>query len=251
MNPRGLHGLLSPGALSTVVQPIFELRPDGERRVGFECLTRGPANTNFEDATILFEYVRRCGEEVLVDRACITQSLQAAAPLRDEPLSVNVHAATLERDARFSLFLHRACVLSGVNPARLTLEILEHSASFDADRLTTQVRSMRQEGVKLAVDDVGVGHSNYRMILEAQPDWLKLDRYLIAGIQDDPRRQAVVQSLQQLASACGAALIAEGVESEDELGALRRLGVGFVQGNLLCPPRPVAAFAKAAGEDPS
>jgi EAL domain-containing protein (putative c-di-GMP-specific phosphodiesterase class I) len=249
MNPRTLDTLLEPGALSTVLQPIFELRPRSERRVGFECLTRGPANTNFENPTVLFEYVRRCGEEVLVDRACITQSLLAAAPLGDHPLSVNVHATTLERDSRFALFLRRACMFSGVDPARLTVEILEHSASFDADRLTTQIRALRKEGVRLAVDDVGVGHSNYRMILEARPEWLKLDRYLIAGIQRDRRRQAVVKSIQHLAAAVGAALIAEGVETRAELSALRRLGISFAQGNLLCAPREVSAFTAAAPEE--
>ncbi|MEQ1703385.1 MAG: EAL domain-containing protein, partial [Ilumatobacteraceae bacterium] len=89
---------------------------------------------------------------------------------------------------------------------------------------------------RLAVDDAGAGFASLRHILELEPDLVKLDIGLVSGVDHDPARQALVAGLCHFSSRTGTALIAEGVETIEELRVLRELGVGFVQGYLLSRP---------------
>jgi CheY-like chemotaxis protein len=90
--------------------------------------------------------------------------------------------------------------------------------------------------MRIALDDVGVGHSNYQMIIDARPDYFKIDRQFVRASCGDPSRQAVLESVVQLASKLDAYTVAEGVETEEDLETVRRLGVDFVQGHLLGAP---------------
>ena len=99
-----LEKLVVPGALSPVFQPIFDIREGGSSLHALEALMRGPKGTNFEHAGVLFEYVRRRHEEALIDRACFTAALEAAASLPLSPrISINVHASTLAKDPASSI----------------------------------------------------------------------------------------------------------------------------------------------------
>jgi EAL domain-containing protein (putative c-di-GMP-specific phosphodiesterase class I) len=95
---------------------------------------------------------------------------------------------------------------------------------------------LRARGIGIALDDVGVGHSNYSMMLDCRPDLIKIDRYLVAGCHADPQRQAVLESIARLAPRLGARAVAEGVEEPDDLGTIRALGIDLVQGFLLSRP---------------
>ncbi len=93
--------------------------------------------------------------------------------------------------------------------------------------------------VEFAVDDAGVGFSSLRHILELRPAFVKLDRSLVAGLESDPARQAMIVGLRHFASATGCRLIAEGIETDAELEVLRSLDVSLGQGYLLGRPVPV------------
>ena len=202
----------------------------------FECLSRGPKGTNFESAKVLFDYVRLKREETLVDRACVSAAL-AAAPKRDSVrLSVNVHASTLGRDHDFVPFLRRAAEVQGIAADRLTVEIVEHAPPWDSIGFAAALDRIREAGMRIALDDVGLGQSNFKMILDVRPDYLKIDRYFIEQCDTDPHRQAVIQALAGLATHFGAEIVAEGVERQEVLETLRRFGVAFVQGYLFSPP---------------
>lgn len=231
-----LDRLLRPGALRVLFQPVFEL--SAPRRVHMiEALSRGPEDSNMGAAPVLFEYVRRKGKEAVVDRRCVASALEAARRLRRVPrLSLNVHAATLERDADFSAFLLARAEEAGFPPERLVLEIVEHAPSWGGARFLAALDVLRERGVLIAMDDVGLGQSNFRMILESRPDYFKLDRFLVAGCSADFRRRAVVDALLQLAGKLGARVVAEGIEEAADLDALEQLGVELVQGYLLCRP---------------
>jgi len=94
--------------------------------------------------------------------------------------------------------------------------------------------------VGVAVDDAGAGYTSLRHILELRPTFAKLDISLVRGIETDELRQALAAGLDYFALRGGFHLIAEGVESEDEAIALRRLGVEFAQGYLFGRPEPIA-----------
>ena len=234
--PAALAALLAPGALTAVFQPVFDIAGEVPRLHYLEGLIRGPAGTNMESASTLFEYVRRKRQEALVDRACVAAVLEAAASLRGEPtLSLNVHAVTLARDLGFVERLATTAHAHGIHPSRLVLEIVEHAPTWADPGLERALRHLRELHVAVALDDVGYGNSNYTMMLDVRPDYFKLDRRLVHGCHRDPYRRAVIESVLHLAGKVKARVIAEGVEHEADLGALHQMGVAFAQGWLFSP----------------
>ena len=123
---------------------------------------------------------------------------------------------------------------------RLIVELLEHTPFWDVRPLLEALNELRQLGVELALDDVGVGQSNYRMMVECRPHYFKLDRYFMVGAGQDQRRQAVIASLARLANTFEARAVAEGVETESDLSLVAGLGVDLVQGYFLAKPLPAA-----------
>lgn len=222
---------------STLFQPIYDVRDRPFGVWALEALTRGPAGTHFEPAAILFDYVRLKREEVFADHWCITSAFARFASL-DLPtrLSVNVHASTLERDQGFASFIESAATATNVDPATLILEIVEHAPYYDASRILSVLRDLRTLGVAIAIDDVGAGHCNFRTILDTQPDYLKIDRYFVAGAATDPQRRALIASAIQIARDFGALLVAEGVNDSSDLQTLRAMNVPLIQGFLLASP---------------
>jgi EAL domain-containing protein (putative c-di-GMP-specific phosphodiesterase class I) len=124
----------------------------------------------------------------------------------------------------------------GIDLARLTIEIVEHTHYEDGPAFAQALQCIRSLGPRIALDDVGLGHSNYRRMLDADADFLKIDRYLVHGSGNDPHRRAVVESIAQLARRLGAQAIAEGVETADDLHSLKDSGIDLAQGYLLGRP---------------
>jgi EAL domain-containing protein (putative c-di-GMP-specific phosphodiesterase class I) len=229
--------ILGPGGLTVRFQPIVRVENGRSRVHGFEGLVRGPAGSTVEPADVLFDYVRRKREEVAVDRACIAAILAAARGLADDVrLSVNVHALTLARDSSFVDFILRHLETHAIEPARLTVEIVEHAHQWAGPALMEALRRMRALGVRVALDDVGQGQSNFRMIVDCQPDYLKLDAYFVRGVQHDPFRQAVLQSVAVLAARLGGEALAEGIEEKAEFETALALGISLFQGFYFATP---------------
>jgi EAL domain-containing protein (putative c-di-GMP-specific phosphodiesterase class I) len=86
------------------------------------------------------------------------------------------------------------------------------------------------------LDDVGLGTSNYRLILDCRPDYFKLDAFFVRGVSYDPDRQAVVKSIMCLADEMKGVVVAEGAETNEELSTLSQMGIKLFQAHLVCPP---------------
>lgn len=254
VEPSLLDAILSPGHLSVVFQPIFEVE-SGPLLFGLECLIRGPRGTNAERPAVLFEYVRRKRAEAVTDRACIATILPEAATLPGEPrLSLNVHASTLGRDLGFPNYLLEQATGAHIAPSRLVVEIVEHAPPLDVPGFRRSLAVLREAGIAIALDDVGLGQSNYKMILDVRPDIYKLDRYLVAGALSDPYRQVILDSLARMVSRLEARAVAEGVEEPDELVAVESAGIDLVQGFLFARPLDANALLEAgflAGRAPA
>jgi EAL domain-containing protein (putative c-di-GMP-specific phosphodiesterase class I) len=232
-----LDRILAGDGLSVVFQPVVELSAGAPRLHGLECLSRGPRNSNAAQASVMFDYVRRKGMEPAVDRACILVALREAAALPGAPrLAVNVHASTLGRDRQFPAFLASAADRNGLRPAQLTVEIVEHTHYWDGVTFERTLHELRDLGTQLALDDVGLGHSNYRRMLEVRPEFLKVDRYIVHGAASDLHRRAVLDSIAQLALKLGGRVVGEGVEDVSDLNTLREFGIDLAQGYLLATP---------------
>jgi EAL domain-containing protein (putative c-di-GMP-specific phosphodiesterase class I) len=235
-----LDTILKPGSLTPVFQPIFEVHGEERDLHYLECLMRGPKGTSVERADILFGYVRRKRGEIAVDRACMRAALQATSMLPSEPhISVNVHASTLGRDAGFWSYLKGLADDWGIASNRLTVELIEHAPFWDVAGIWRAIDELRGYGMRLAVDDVGAGQSNYNMILDCCPDALKVDAYVVRGCHADKHRVAVLESITTLARRFGAQIIAEGIEEVADLEVLLGMGINLIQGYMLAKPMTI------------
>jgi EAL domain-containing protein (putative c-di-GMP-specific phosphodiesterase class I) len=232
-----LDVLLEPGRLSVVFQPMFEVCATSPRLFALECLIRGPRGTNAERTDFLFEYVRRKRAEAAVDRACVATALEDAGRLPGVVrLSLNVHASTLGRDPGFHDFLLKRAEEARIDPRRLVVEIVEHGPPHDVPSFRRALTELRDAGITIALDDVGLGHSNYKMILDVHPEIYKLDSYLVSGAWSDPYRQVILDSLARMVRRLDARAVAEGVEDHQELVAVEAAGIDIVQGFLFARP---------------
>jgi EAL domain-containing protein (putative c-di-GMP-specific phosphodiesterase class I) len=229
--------LWAPDGLTVVFQPIVYVCGGKQHLHAVECLTRGPRGSEFEQATPLFERVRRGGVEVEVDRLCTGAALAAAQGLPKWLfISVNVHASTLSRDGGFARGLALQAAAAGISPSRVTVEIVETSAPEDERRFMRALADLRNIGFRLAIDDIGLGHSNLKMFVDVRPDYFKIDRYFVAGVERDSYRHAVLTSVGELGRRVGALVVAEGVEANSTLSAVVDARICLVQGHLLAKP---------------
>jgi EAL domain-containing protein (putative c-di-GMP-specific phosphodiesterase class I) len=239
--------LLTPGALRTALQPIVELRSGLPHIVAYECLTRGPAGSNLENAAVLFDYVRLKHDEPAVDRACVMTALQTMRDRTSTALSLNVHAATFVRDPGFTSFLLATAEECGFAPRSLLIEIVEHAPAWTAE-VPRALRELRAAGVRIALDDIGLGQSNLRTILDLRPEVFKIDRYFIHGCHADRDRLAVIASVCHLARAFDAVTVAEGIEDSRDVEPLVDHGITLFQGFLFGAPESPLPAARGEGQ---
>ena len=225
-----IEEIVKTSAFTTVFQPIVEL--EGRGTVGYEALTR------FADGVTpdrRFLEAQRVGAGQLLEEATMTAAVRAASGLpTGRWVSINASPALLERsDAPRAL-------LSGTDRP-FVIELTEHLPI--ADYATLRAALDRLDGsVRLAIDDAGAGFASMRHVLELRPAFVKLDLTLTRGIDGDRVRQALVAGLRHFAGRAGCELIAEGVEREAEVAALRVLGARLGQGFLFARPMPAAAL---------
>jgi EAL domain-containing protein (putative c-di-GMP-specific phosphodiesterase class I) len=244
-----IDDILAPGGLTVLFQPIVQVRDGAAELFALEALARGPKGTNVERADILFEYVRRKGREIDVDRACVRAAIEAAAPLVGVPaISINVHAATLERDDDFIAFLSELCATNDIKPSRLILEIVEQQKFWDHTKFFKTLLALRLIGVRIALDDIGLGYSNFRMLIEVNPELYKIDRYFINDCKERSERRAAIESIALLADRLGGRVIAEGIETVADFDTVGSLGIDLMQGFFLARPRHPSAFHPTSSE---
>jgi EAL domain-containing protein (putative c-di-GMP-specific phosphodiesterase class I) len=239
-----LDHILEPGSLTVHFQPVVDVHTSRPKAHYLEALIRGPRGTTVEAPAILFEYARKKNKEAAVDRACVDAIFGCAGSLpADTTLGINVHASSLAMDEGFVDFLAGVLRAQRVSPRRVIVEVVEHAPPWDVVTFRTAVKELRALGARIALDDVGLGHSNYMMVLECLPDYLKVDRYFVAGCHGDFHRKAVLASIAQLARPFGARVVAEGVEAPSDLAVLKRIGITLVQGYLFGRPSPAPELA--------
>jgi EAL domain-containing protein (putative c-di-GMP-specific phosphodiesterase class I) len=220
-----------PELLTMVFQPIVDLDAE-DRVVAVEALARFNT-TPYRAPDLWFIEAHQAGLGVDLELEAVARALtvQRMVP-PDVAITVNVGP-----DTAMSPRLHDA--VGGVPPRQVILELTEHTAIGDYPRLMAGLRTLREDGVRLAVDDTGSGYSSLAHILKLAPDFIKLDRDLTTGIDLDPVRRALAAALVTFANDTGALIVAEGIESKDELDVLRDLGVRYGQGYYLGRPAPI------------
>jgi EAL domain-containing protein (putative c-di-GMP-specific phosphodiesterase class I) len=216
--------VLADNSLEVVLQPIVAL--DSERIVGVEALSRFPAHAN-RSTERWFALADAAGLGVELEAAALRRAITVLDDLADGVyLSVNLSPCALLSDE-----LHE--ILSEAPLDRVVLEITEHARVADYEALADALQPFRARGARVAVDDTGSGFASMRHVLRLEPEIVKLDSSLTHHIDGDAVLRALGYTLKTFAGAIGAETVAEGIENERELYALRFLGVPYGQGFFL------------------
>jgi|GEM_PF-5722734 len=247
-----LHVALERNEFHLEYQPAFDLGT-GEV-VGAEALLRwdnplrGPVSpAEFIPIAEETGLVLPIGEWVMRE-ACRQAAAWRRQFGRGIPVSVNIAARQLTRPGLATQVLV-ALGEAGAEPEDLMLEITEHGVLEDFAAAFRHLQEVRALGVRVSVDDFGTGWSSLSYLQRLPVDELKIDRSFVATLGVDGPSMAIVGSLADMAHALGLRVVAEGVETADQLAELHRLGCDAVQGYLLArPARPDALRPLLAGE---
>jgi EAL domain-containing protein (putative c-di-GMP-specific phosphodiesterase class I) len=224
-------------------QPIYELR---ERRItGFEALLRWnpPGGVTVQPAEFIGTaeesgLIVPIGEWVL--REALRQARSWQTPGRPLQVAINVSARQLARST-FVERLRRLIVEYGINPAMVELEVTESVIIEGAGDARAALDEIAALGVKLAIDDFGTGYSGLAYLKRLPIDTVKIDQSFVRDLTIDPDDAAIVTAITAMAHSLNVDVVAEGVETEEQLAELVRLGCRRAQGYLLA--RPMAASA--------
>jgi EAL domain-containing protein (putative c-di-GMP-specific phosphodiesterase class I) len=221
-----IQAVLDAGrGLRIVYQPIFNLAT--RTVVGFEALSRF-ADDRAPDEW--FEEAHSVGLGVELEMLAITRAIDEFTGDDGLYLSLNASPAALLAPGLLAGLQGR------VPGPHLVVELTEHDVVEDYPAMSAVFARMHDLGIGVAIDDVGSGQSTLRHVIDLRPDIIKLDRGLVAHVDDDPPRMAMAKSLVQFAASVGCTIVAEGIETAGELGACRDLGVACGQGFLLGKP---------------
>lgn len=220
---------LDEDVLHAVFQPICTLAGS---TIGAEALARfrGPPSRG---PVRWFAEADEVGLLRELELAAVRVALDALPALPDHVfLSVNVSPGTLATPG----FLRLVAASDG---ERVVVEITEHARIDDYESLQESLAALREFGVRVAIDDAGAGFASLRHILRLDPEFIKLDRTLIDGIESDRSRQALAAGLISFAEKIDATIVAEGIERPGEVDALADLGVRYGQGYFFARPAPL------------
>ncbi len=155
----------------------------------------------------------------------------------DLQLAVNASGRQVA-DPLFPEEVARIAAASGMAPGTLGLEVTESVLIRDAESPLRALSGLRALGLRLLLDDFGTGYSSLTYLKRLAPDGLKVDRSFVGGLGTDPDDSAIVEAVVKLAQTLGLDVVAEGVETDEQLKLLRRLGCHKAQGYLFTPPLP-------------
>ena len=244
-----LQKILNEFSLYPVFQPIVNL---GDATIhAHEALIRGPGGTALHTPDALLRAAANEGLEFEFEYACVVAALRAWGKMNVHGrLFVNMSASVLTKllTLKGSGDLLRQIGEFGILPRMLVLEITEHERVEDMDALADVVAQIRGAGVSLALDDFGDGRSSLRLWSQLKPDVVKIDKYFTKNISQHGDKLKTIQALLQIADIFGTALVAEGIENQEDLRVLRDLGISFGQGYFLGHPNaaPVQYLAPNA-----
>lgn len=244
-----LHRALERGEFELHYQPILELETGVV--TGFEALVRWHHPERGLVQPI--EFIGLAEETGLIvpigawvlETACAQTARWQAARPDDRPVSISVNVSPRQlAEPSFPDQIARVLRQSGIRPGTLWLEITETTLMHDTESAGSALRALRTQGIHLAVDDFGTGYSSLSHLRRFPIEALKIDQSFIRRLAHNSEDAAIVEAVISLAHVLGLSSTAEGVETTEQLAALRTLGCELAQGHLFAVPEP----AELAGE---
>lgn len=231
-----LHSAIDQGGLSLHYQPIVDT--DGQI-VSVEALMRCTSHKlspgEFIPIAEKTGLITRLGEWSLLEGARFAQRLVMAG--QRTPVAINVSRAQFALP-HFPQSLHAALLCANVNPGLIELELTESLFMDNSSVVQSNLRAALDSGVKIAIDDFGTGFSCLATLKDITATKLKIDRAFVIALPHDHRAFSVVRAIAQLGVDLGMLVVAEGVESHEQLDSLREAGVHAIQGYIHARPMP-------------
>jgi EAL domain-containing protein (putative c-di-GMP-specific phosphodiesterase class I)/GGDEF domain-containing protein len=205
--------------------------------MGWEALTRGPHDSYFHRPDNIFSFAEETGLLFDLEKACQEIALMNIGDMGpDQKIFLNVHPKTVLNRKLDSGELYDIVCRQGLKTRNVVQEITERKNIQDFKLLNEILQDFRKKGFLIAVDDVGSGFSGLQSIAEIRPDFIKIDMSLVRNIHNDPTKRALMETFVIFADKINCEIIAEGIEEENELKVLIKIGVHYGQGYLIGRP---------------
>ena len=237
---RGILDVVLDRRVTSVYEPIVAVETKTVH--GYEALARGPEGTPFHAPLALFGMAEEENLVFELDCLCRASGLKGAVGMPSgTKLFLNIRPTTLHdpdfRAERLTRTL-RECELS---PTDVVFEISEQESISNFEAFKEIRDYYRDLGFQFALDDTGAGYAGLEALVEISPDYIKVDRSFVSGIDVDPVRKTMLSALQTVSEQTNALLIAEGLDTIEELETLAELNIPFGQGWLFGKPTPLRA----------
>lgn len=230
--------------------PIASIKK--EEVYGYEALIRGPSDSVLHSPVTLFEAAVRSGRLVELELLCREVIIHKFKKLGlSGRLFINVSPISIqEPDFKPGVTLDLLKRV-GLEPDRLVIEVTEQYPIQDYSCIREAADHYRDMGFAIALDDLGAGYAGLRMWSELRPNYVKIDRHFIDGIEFDPVKRDFVGSIFDIANGMNCQMVAEGIETASQYQTVKKIGIDFAQGYLLGKPEqnPVRAFSGPISND--
>jgi diguanylate cyclase (GGDEF)-like protein len=226
--------LLAEQHITVAFQPIWNLEQN--TLLSFEALSRPDPSYGFSGPQEVFDIAEQLGYAPTLDALCIRRIFERVNDLpMDCLLFVNLTPQSLAHDLLTSSALVEAVVTAGLTPERVVLELTERSI-IRLPVLVEKVKHLHLLGFRLALDDTGAGNAGLELLRQVPVDFIKIDRAAIANALTDKAAHGILTGIIAIAREMDAFVIAEGIETMEELALVRKVGVQGGQGYLLGRP---------------
>lgn len=235
----GLRHALSRNEISLVYQP--EIHLETQTVFGYEVLMRWHSE---ELGTVSpAEFIPVAEEsDIIADLTSwmMVQACRDLLPKLSDKMQIGVNISPRQFGGDRWLTLIRQCIdQEGLRPSQLCVEITEGALIRDMEQAVVQLSELRKLGIRVAIDDFGTGYSSLSYLKRLPIDFLKIDQTFVADIETDQDDQAIICAIINMAQSLGIGLIAEGVETQEQLEFLKSHGCDIAQGYYFARPMPV------------
>jgi EAL domain-containing protein (putative c-di-GMP-specific phosphodiesterase class I) len=236
-NKEKIQELIIKEAITTYFQPIVRL--SDYELLGYEALSRGPLGTEYESPSLLFDSSHEADMAFELDRFCRKRAFENAKLVKlNRQLFINCLPAAIHDPEFKGKPLEALLNEVGLVPSQIVMEISERYAIENYEMFRQAVSYYKEIGFSIAIDDTGAGHSSLETVVELRPQVLKLDLSLVHGVADNKVKQELVRAIVTLADSMQCQVIAEGIETREELDILYQLNVPYGQGYYIGRPAP-------------
>lgn len=235
-----LCDIIDKDALTTHFQPIVSL--DGKAIFAYEALCRTVGSNPFDDIEAIFDFANKSGLTLDLDMYCRKNGISIASAQQiqatDANLFLNICPTSLTHPDHSTGTTELLCQEYNIDKDRIVLEITEQEAVHNYKLFSQAVEHYRRAGFKIAIDDFGAGYGGLKMLSVLEPDYIKIDRHFFKNTTKSKVNFNLIDAIFTACHRIGIDVIAEGIETEQDLDVCREIGIDLVQGYYLAKPAP-------------